>query len=110
MAGQRPARSHEKATGLPPNGTAPDLPSIDAFDKNQLEYRISDLSTAHHLIHFCREKMQHLWALEVHKLSAIPDHHKPRFARLFITRQHPSSAHKLCLSSLVADFGYVNLT
>ncbi len=103
-------RGIEKQSELHLNGTAPDLPSIDAFDKNQLEYRISDLSTGHHLIHFCREKLQQLGALESNKLAAIPDHHKVRVAGLVITRQAPSTAKKIRFFTLEDEFGQVNVT
>ena len=103
-------RGIEKQSELHLNGTAPDLPSIDAFDKNQLEYRISDLSTGHHLIHFCRERLQTLGALESNKLAAIPDHHKVRVAGLVITRQAPSTAKKIRFFTLEDEFGQVNVT
>src|SRR3989475_5266603 len=51
---------------------APNLPELDDFDINQLEYRISDLSTGHHLIHFCRDRLKQLGALESNKLPSIP--------------------------------------
>jgi error-prone DNA polymerase len=103
-------RGIEKQSELHLNGTAPDLPSIDAFDKNQLEYRISDLSTGHHLIHFCREKLQKLGALESNKLAAIPDRRKVRVAGLVITRQAPSTAKKIRFFTLEDEFGQVNVT
>jgi len=103
-------RGIEKQSELHLNGTAPNLPSIDAFDKNQLEYRISDLSTGHHLIHFCREKLQKLGALESNKLAAIPDRHRVRVAGLVITRQAPSTAKKIRFFTLEDEFGQVNVT
>jgi error-prone DNA polymerase len=103
-------RGIEKQSELHLNGTAPNLPSIDAFDKNQLEYRISDLSTGHHLIHFCREKLQKLGALESTKLATIPDRHRVRVAGLVITRQAPSTAKKIRFFTLEDEFGQVNVT
>jgi len=92
------------------NGTAPDLPTIDAFDANQLEYRISDLSTGHHLIHFCRERLQQMGALESNKLAAIANNRKVRVAGLVITRQAPSTAKKIRFFTLEDEFGQVNVT
>ncbi len=92
------------------NGTAPPLPELDDFDVNQLEYRISDLSTGHHLIHFCRDRLEALGALESNKLPAIPNGRKVRVAGLVITRQAPSTAKKIRFFTLEDEFGQVNVT
>src|SRR5258708_1313307 len=64
---------------------APSLPELDDFDINQLEYRISDLSTGHHLIHFCRHRLNNLGALQSNQLPPIPIASKVTLAGLFIT-------------------------
>ena len=92
------------------NATAPDLPELDEFDVNQLEYRISDLSTGHHLIHFCRDRLSDLGALESNRLPAIPNGRKVRVAGLVITRQAPSTAKKFRFFTLEDEFGQVNVT
>ncbi|MEA2629106.1 MAG: error-prone polymerase [Chloroflexota bacterium] len=92
------------------NGTAPILPELDDFDVNQLEYRISDLSTGHHLIHFCRDRLEALGALESNRLPAIPNGRKVRVAGLVITRQAPSTAKKIRFFTLEDEFGQVNVT
>ena len=92
------------------NGTAPGLPQLDEFDVNQLEYRISDLSTGHHLIHFCRDRLQQLGALESTKLSSIRSGRTVRVAGLVITRQAPSTAKKIRFFTLEDEFGQVNVT
>jgi error-prone DNA polymerase len=92
------------------NGTAPILPELDDFDVNQLEYRISDLSTGHHLIHFCRDRLEALDALESNRLPAIPNGRKVRVAGLVITRQAPSTAKKIRFFTLEDEFGQVNVT
>jgi error-prone DNA polymerase len=92
------------------NGTAPGLPQLDDFDINQLEYRISDLSTGHHLIYFCRERLKQLRALESNKLSSIPSGRTVRVAGLVITRQAPSTAKKIRFFTLEDEFGQVNVT
>jgi len=92
------------------NAIAPGLPDLDAFDINQLEYRISDLSTGHHLIHFCRDRLEELGALESNKLRSIPSGRRVRVAGLVITRQAPSTAKKIRFFTLEDEFGQVNVT
>ena len=90
--------------------TAPALPGIDEFDANQLEYRISDLSTGHHLIHFCRERLDALGALRSNQLAGVGNHRKIRVAGLVITRQAPATANKIRFFTLEDEFGQVNIT
>jgi error-prone DNA polymerase len=92
------------------NGTAPELPDLNDFDVNQLEYRISDLSTGHHLIHFCRDRLTDLGALESKELHSIPSGRTVRVAGLVITRQAPSTAKKIRFFTLEDEFGQVNVT
>jgi error-prone DNA polymerase len=92
------------------NGTAPELPRIDEFDANQLEYRISDLSTGHHLIHFCRDRLHQMGAVESNKVPAIRNGQRVRVAGLVITRQAPSTAKKIRFFTLEDEFGQVNVT
>ena len=108
--GQGLRKGIEQQSELRLNGTAPALPDIDAFDANQLEYRISDLSTGHHLIHFCRERLQQMGALQSNKLAAVPNHRQVRVAGLVITRQAPSTAKKIRFFTLEDEFGQVNVT
>jgi error-prone DNA polymerase len=89
---------------------APSLPELDDFDINQLEYRISDLSTGHHLIHFCRDRLQELGALQSNQLTRIPSGRRVRVAGLVITRQAPSTAKKIRFFTLEDEFGQVNVT
>ncbi|HSP10486.1 MAG TPA: error-prone DNA polymerase [Candidatus Dormibacteraeota bacterium] len=103
-------RGIDKQAELRLDSTAPDLPEIDAFDTNQLEYRISDLSTGHHLIHFCRDRLRAMGALESNRLAGIPDHRQVRVAGLVITRQAPSTAKKIRFFTLEDEFGQVNVT
>src|SRR2546426_1068145 len=103
-------RGIEKQSELSLNGTSPALPTIDAFDANQLEYRISDLSTGHHIIHFCRDRLRALGALESNKLPAIANNKHVRVAGLVITRQAPSTAKKIRFFTLEDEFGQVNVT
>jgi len=92
------------------DGTAPELPRIDDFDANQLEYRISDLSTGHHLIHFCRDRLRELGAVETNKVPRIPNNQRVRVAGLVITRQAPATANKIRFFTLEDEFGQVNVT
>ena len=108
--GQGLRRDIDKQSELHLNGTAPELPRIDEFDANQLEYRISDLSTGHHLIHFCRDRLREMGAIESNKLPAIADRQKVRVAGLVITRQAPMTAKKIRFFTLEDEFGQVNVT
>ena len=92
------------------NATSPELPAIDDFDANQLEYRISDLSTGHHLIHFCRDRLQALGALETNKVVKVPNNQRIRVAGLVITRQAPATANHIRFFTLEDEFGQVNVT
>ncbi|TMF21729.1 MAG: PHP domain-containing protein [Chloroflexi bacterium] len=103
-------RGIDRQSELSLNGTSPTLPTIDAFDANQLEYRISDLSTGHHLIHFCRDRLRALGALESNKLPAMANNKHVRVAGLVITRQAPSTAKKIRFFTLEDEFGQVNVT
>src|SRR5438874_5429582 len=103
-------RGIDKQAELGLNGTAPALPHIDDFDANQLEYRISDLSTGHHLIHFCRDRLREMGALESKELKKVRDHQQVRVAGLVITRQAPSTAKKIRFFTLEDEFGQVNVT
>ena len=103
-------RGIDKQSELRLSGTAPSLPDVDNFDANQLEYRISDLSTGHHLIHFCRDRLAAMGALESNKLPAIANNKQVRVAGLVITRQAPSTAKKIRFFTLEDEFGQVNVT
>ncbi|HKW06044.1 MAG TPA: error-prone DNA polymerase [Candidatus Dormibacteraeota bacterium] len=103
-------RGIDKQSELGLNGTAPELPAIDDFDANQLEYRISDLSTGHHLIHFCRERLTAKGALESNKVATVRSGQKIRVAGLVITRQAPATANKIRFFTLEDEFGHVNVT
>jgi error-prone DNA polymerase len=92
------------------NANAPALPSLDEFDTNQLEYRISDLSTGHHLIHFCRARLDELRALPSHRLPSLPNGTHLRTAGLVITRQAPATANKIRFFTLEDEFGHINVT
>ncbi len=103
-------RGIDKQSELGLGSHAPALPQIDAFDANQLEYRISDLSTGHHLIHFCRERLREMGALETNKVPSIGNNQRVRVAGLVITRQAPSTANRIRFFTLEDEFGQVNVT
>ena len=108
--GQGLRRGIQSQSELWLNATAPALPALDDFDVNQLEYRISDLSTGHHLIHFCRDRLRELKALESNQLASIPSGRQVRVAGLVITRQAPSTAKKIRFFTLEDEYGQVNVT
>src|SRR5581483_2917234 len=92
------------------NARAPELPALDAFDTNQLEYRISDLSTGHHLVHFCRAKLEEMGALPSHRLPGLRNGAEVRTGGLVITRQAPATANKIRFFTLEDEFGHINIT
>jgi error-prone DNA polymerase len=103
-------RGIQSQSELKLKAVAPTLPELDDFDINQLEYRISDLSTGHHLIHFCRDRLNELGALQSNQLPAIRSGRNVRVAGLVITRQAPSTAKKIRFFTLEDEFGQVNVT
>ncbi|HEX9099372.1 MAG TPA: error-prone DNA polymerase [Candidatus Dormibacteraeota bacterium] len=103
-------RGIQSQSELKLKAVAPSLPELDDFDINQLEYRISDLSTGHHLIHFCRDRLKELGALQSNQLPAISSGRRVRVAGLVITRQAPSTAKKIRFFTLEDEFGQVNVT
>jgi error-prone DNA polymerase len=103
-------RGIDRQSELRLDSTAPWLPQVDDFDANQLEYRISDLSTGHHLIHFCRERLAAMGALESNKVRNIAGGRQVRVAGLVITRQAPATANKIRFFTLEDEFGQVNVT
>ena len=92
------------------NARAPQLPTLDEFDTNQLEYRISDLSTGHHLIHFCRGRLDEMGALPSHRLPSLRNGVEVRTGGLVITRQAPATANKIRFFTLEDEFGHINVT
>jgi error-prone DNA polymerase len=108
--GQGLRRGIDKQTELRLNSNAPQLPHVDEFDANQLEYRISDLSTGHHLIHFCRERLTAIGALESNKVAKVASGRPVRVAGLVITRQAPATANKIRFFTLEDEYGQVNVT
>ena len=103
-------RGIERQSELRLNETAPTLPGVTAFDANQLEYRISDLSTGHHLIHFCRDRLREMGAIETDKVHTIRNGQQVRIAGLVITRQAPATANRIRFFTLEDEFGQVNVT
>ncbi len=103
-------RGIEPQSELKLKAVAPSLPELDDFDINQLEYRISDLSTGHHLIHFCRDRLDELGAIQSNQLAPTPSGRRVRVAGLVITRQAPSTAKKIRFFTLEDEFGQVNVT
>ncbi|HYL08793.1 MAG TPA: DNA polymerase III subunit alpha, partial [Candidatus Udaeobacter sp.] len=103
-------RGIDRQSELRLNETAPVLPQVSEFDANQLEYRISDLSTGHHLIHFCRDRLTELGALQTDQVATVRNGQKVRIAGLVITRQAPATANKIRFFTLEDEFGQVNVT
>jgi error-prone DNA polymerase len=91
-------------------GGAPSLPGLTELETTRLEYRISDLSTGRHLIHFYRDRLKALGALRSSEALRQPAGREIRVAGLVITRQAPSTANKIRFFTLEDEEGHVNVT
>jgi error-prone DNA polymerase len=92
-----------------PSG-APSLPGLTELETTRLEYRISDLSTGRHLIHFYRDRLRALRALRSSEALRQPAGREIRVAGLVITRQAPATANKIRFFTLEDEDGHVNVT
>jgi error-prone DNA polymerase len=91
-------------------GQAPRLPGLTELETTRLEYRISDLSTGHHLVHFYRERLSALGALPSGEAQRRPAGAQVRVAGLVITRQAPATANRIRFFTLEDEEGQVNVT
>jgi error-prone DNA polymerase len=89
---------------------APALPGLTELETTRLEYRISDLSTGRHLVHFYRERLQALGALRSSEAVRQPTGRAIRVGGLVITRQAPSTANRIRFFTLEDEDGHVNVT
>jgi error-prone DNA polymerase len=89
---------------------APALPDVGDLEKTRLEYRISDLSTGKHLMHFWRPQMEALGVLDSKRALATPSGARVRVGGLVITRQAPATANKIRFFTLEDEHGHVNVT
>jgi error-prone DNA polymerase len=91
-------------------GRAPALPGLTELETTRLEYRISDLSTGRHLVHFHRDRLRALGALRSSEALRQPAGREIRVAGLVITRQAPSTANRIRFFTLEDEEGHVNVT
>ncbi|HEY7201108.1 MAG TPA: error-prone DNA polymerase [Candidatus Dormibacteraeota bacterium] len=91
-------------------GQAPALPGLTELEATRLQYRISDLSTGRHLVHFYRERLRALGALRSVEAQTQPAGRQIRVAGLVITRQAPGTAHRIRFFTLEDEDGHVNVT
>jgi error-prone DNA polymerase len=89
---------------------APDLPEVDEQERTRLQYRISDLSTGRHAVHFWRPLLTRMGALDSREVARAPDRRRVRVAGAVIVRQAPSTAQKIRFFTLEDEFGHVNVT
>jgi error-prone DNA polymerase len=89
---------------------APVLPAVGELERTRLEYRLSEVSTGKHLIHFWRPALERLGALDSKQAAAAPDGRKVRVAGAVIVRQAPSTAMKIRFFTLEDEFGHINVT
>ena len=89
---------------------APELPRVGELEKTRLEYRLSEVSTGKHLIHFWRPALDRLGALDSRQAAAAPDGRRVRVAGAVIVRQAPSTAKKIRFFTLEDEHGHINVT
>ncbi|HYW26677.1 MAG TPA: hypothetical protein VE953_21065, partial [Terriglobales bacterium] len=89
---------------------APALPGLTELETTRLEYRISDLSTGRHLIHFYRDRLRELRALRSSEAVRQPAGREIRVGGLVITRQAPATANRIRFFTLEDEEGHVNVT
>jgi error-prone DNA polymerase len=92
-----------------PSG-APPLPGLTELETTRLEYRISDLSTGRHLIHFYRDRLRALGALRSSQAVRQESGREIRVGGLVITRQAPATANRIRFFTLEDEDGHVNVT
>jgi DNA polymerase III alpha subunit len=92
-----------------PSG-APALPGLTELETTRLEYRISDLSTGRHLVHFYRDRLRTLSALRSSEAIRQPSGSAIRTGGLVITRQAPGTANRIRFFTLEDEEGHVNVT
>jgi error-prone DNA polymerase len=91
-------------------GRSPSLPGLTELETTRLEYRISDLSTGRHLVHFYRDRLRGLGALRSSEALRQPAGREIRVAGLVITRQAPATANRIRFFTLEDEEGHVNVT
>jgi error-prone DNA polymerase len=91
-------------------GRSPGLPGLTELETTRLEYRISNLSTGRHLVHFYRERLRALGALRSTEAERQPPGSQIRVAGLVITRQAPGTANRIRFFTLEDEAGHVNVT
>lgn len=91
-------------------GEPPPLPRLTELERTLLEYRISDVSTGRHLVHFYRDRLRALGALPSSEALRQPPGSRIRVAGLVITRQAPVTANRIRFFTLEDEQGHVNVT
>ena len=89
---------------------SPDLPRLTELEATRLEYRISDLTTGRHLVHFYRDGLSKLGVLRSSEALHQPAGRKIRVGGLVITRQAPMTANRIRFFTLEDEDGHVNVT
>jgi error-prone DNA polymerase len=98
----------QRELGLP--SSPPPLPDLAEDEAVHLEYRIADLSTGKHLIHFWRERLDSLGVTPSLEAQRLPSGRRVRVAGLVITRQAPATAKRIRFFTLEDELGHVNVT
>ncbi|TMF91207.1 MAG: error-prone DNA polymerase, partial [Chloroflexi bacterium] len=89
---------------------APALPALTEVEKTRLEYRISEVSTGKHLVHFWRTRLEEKGVVNSREAMRVRSGSRVRVGGLVITRQAPGTAQRIRFFTLEDEFGHVNLT
>jgi error-prone DNA polymerase len=108
--GRSPRRRMRTQSEMSLPSQAPPLPGLTELETTRLEYRISDLSTGRHLIHFYRPRLEAMGALTSTQAARRSDGSQIRVGGLVITRQAPGTANRIRFFTLEDEEGYVNVT
>jgi len=110
----RRARGRKRGLELQPAlqlaASPPSLPPVEPIENTRLEYAISELSTGRHLVHYWRDRLSALGALDSLQAAQVEAGRIVRVGGLVIVRQAPGTARKIRFFTLEDEFGHVNVT
>jgi error-prone DNA polymerase len=116
VAGRRPGDPARAAPGEPPPpplliapASSPPLPPMDEGDRTAAEYRISELSTGHHLVAFLRDRLRALGCTPLAEVAGLADGTRLRAGGLVIARQAPMTAKGFRFFTLADETGNLDL-
>lgn len=88
---------------------APELPPMRLRQRTAAEYRITEVSTGHHVVSFLRSHLAACGCLSVAEARRHPHGRRLRLGGLIIARQAPVSAKGFCFATLADETGHLDL-